>query len=181
MSVILFAAALSACSPRVPAYAPPAQFVMPEGSDPRPEVRLIAMNSLDAKFAVLEGVDGAGYGEERKWTADKARFQFRVASLSGSDLYLRFAVHDVTFRQTGPVRIGIDVNGNPFDSFVRTAPGEGEYRHPADGIVARPFDPLIVTIRIDPPYVAKNDNAKLGILLNEIGFVPRPALRGGQP
>ncbi len=162
--VISVAAGLSACSSRVPVYAPPAQFVMPEGSDPRPEVRLIRMNSLDAKLAILEGVADAGIGEERKWTAGQARFQFRVASLAGSDLYFRYAVAEVTFTQTGPVRISIDVNGKPFDSFVRTTPGEGEYRHPADGIVARPFDPLIVTLRIDPPFIAKGDNAKLGLL-----------------
>jgi hypothetical protein len=154
---------------------------MPQGSDPQPEVRLLTMNSLDAKLGVLEGVDSAGSGEELKWTADRARFQFRLASLRDSDLYLRFSVPDVTFRQTGPVRISIDVNGKMFDSFVRAAPGDGEYRRPADDIASQPFDPLIVAIRIDPPYVAKDDNAKLGILLNEIGFVPRGTPRGGRP
>jgi hypothetical protein len=149
---------------------------MPQGTDPQPEVRLLKMNGLDAKFAVLAGVDGAGTGTGRKWTDDTARFQFRVSDLSASDLYLRYAVPEVTFRQTGPVRVSIDVNGKPFDSFLRTAPGDGEFRHPADGILAKPFEPFIVSIRINPPYVAKDDNAKLGILLDEIGFVPR----GGQ-
>jgi hypothetical protein len=173
LCVISVAAGLSACSSSVPAFAPPAQFVMPPGRDPQPEVRLLKMNGLDANFAVLEGVPGAGSGEEQKWTSDRARFQFRVASLDGDDLYLRFAVPEVTFRRTGPVRVSIDVNGRMFDSFVRTTPGQGEYRHPAEAIETRPFDPLILSIRIDPPYIAEEDNAKLGILLNEIGFVPR--------
>jgi len=131
------------------------------------------MNGLDAKFGVLSGVDGAGTGAERKWTGDTARFRFCVRDLSASDLYLRYAAPEVTFRQTGPVRVSIDVNGKPFDSFLRTAPGDGEYRHPAAGIPAKPFEPFVVSIRIDPPYVAQDDNAKLGILLDEIGFVPR--------
>lgn len=175
--VIVAISGLSACSSRIPVYAPPAQFVMPAGSDPQPEVRFIKMNDLDAKLAVLEGTDNSGTGDVRRWTTEQARFQFRVASLKESDLYLRFVIPDVTFRQTGPVRISIDVNGKPFDAFIRTAPGEAEYRHAADGIAMRPFDPLVVSIRIDPPYIAEADHAKLGFLLNEIGFVPR----GGRP
>jgi len=151
--------------------------VTPVAPEPQPEVRLIKMNSLDARFAVLAGVDGAGSGEERKWTDDQPRFQFRVSTLAACDLYLRYSVPEVTFRQTGPVRVTIQVNGKIFDSFVRSAPGDGEYRHPADGIIAEPFEPLIVALRIDPPYVAKDDNAKLGFQLEQIGFVPR----AGQP
>lgn len=153
---------------------------MPGGADPEPEVRIVRMNSLDALWAVLDGVAGAGTGEERKWTTESARFQFRLSTLADKDLYLRFEVPGVTFRQTGPVRIAIHVNGAPFDSLLCAAPGEVQFRRSASGIRARPFDPLIVALEIDPPYIAARDHAKLGILLDEIGFVPSTP-SGGRP
>lgn len=171
--VIWFAACLGGCSHDAPVYEPPPQFTMPSGADPEPEVRLLTLNDLDAKYAVLDGVDGAGSGEERKWTADRALFRFRVRSLAGSDLYMKYSVHDATFAQTGPVRITISVNGRAFDSFVKTAPGNYEYRHRANLIRARPYEPLLVSLAITPPYLAKEDQARLGILLTTIGFVPQ--------
>jgi hypothetical protein len=168
-----FLIVLCGCSDSVPAYAPPAQFVMPQGPDPRREVRLLAMNDLDAMFSVLEGVPGSGAGAEYKWTADRARFEFRVPSLDHNDLIMRYRLHSDTLKQTGPVRIAIEVDGQPFDSFVRGAAGAFEYLHAADNIPVRVGQPLIVTLTVQPPYIAKADKARLGILLNVIGFVPR--------
>jgi hypothetical protein len=171
--VIVSAAALSACGRGVSSVHPPDQFAMPGGLDPQPEVRLITMNGIDAKLAVLAGVDGAGTGEERKWTADKARFRFRVGSFGHRDFYMRYSVHPVTFQQTGPVRLSIAVNGVAFDSFRKDAPGDFEYRRAADDIGIPPYQPFEISIAVDPPYVAPDDGAKMGILLTSIGFLDR--------
>ncbi len=164
---------LTACDRESIPIHPPSQFLMPTGADPEPEVRLLTMGGLDAKFAVLEGVDGAGTGEERKWTADKARFRFRLAGFARQDFYMEYTVHDVTLHQTGPLRITIAVNGTTFDSFVKTAPGGYEYRRAAEAIGVGSYEPFEVSITVDPPYVAPDDGAKLGILLTKIGFVDR--------
>jgi len=164
---------LTSCDRDVAGVHPTEQFVMPQGADPQPEVRLLTMGSLDAKLNVLAGVDGAGAGEERKWTTDKIRFRFQLSSFAGRDFYMQYSVHDVTFRQTGPVRITIALNGATFDSFVKTAPDDYEYKHAADQIALPPNQPFEVTLTIDPPYIAPDDGARLGILLTTIGFVDR--------
>src|ERR1700754_199911 len=105
---------LCGCSDSVPAYAPPSQFAMPTGEEPPREVRLLVMNDLDAMFSVLEGVPGSGSGAEYQWTADRARFEFRVPSLERNDLVVSYRLHSDTLAQTGPVRITLEVDGKPF-------------------------------------------------------------------
>jgi hypothetical protein len=163
---------LLGCSVNGPVYAPPAQFVMPTGEDPRPEVRMLKMSEVDALLNVIQGVPAAGR-DERPWTEERATFQFRVRSLENTDFRMQFALEPVTMKQTGLVRITITADGSVFDSFVKTSPGDYEYRRAADRIPVRPYQPLIVTISIDPPYIAPESNTKFGILLTSIGFVPR--------
>ena len=133
---------------------------------------MLKMSDLDALLNVTQGVQAAGR-DERPWTNERATFQFRVRSLENSDLLMQYALVSQTMQQTGPVRITITANGEPFDSFVKTEPGDYEYRHAADRIPIRPYQPLAVMVTIDPPYIAPDDKAKLGILLTRIGFVPR--------
>src|SRR5258708_7863672 len=118
---------LCGCSDSVPAYAPPAQFAMPTGGEPPPGGRVPLLNDVDAMFSVLEGVPGSGAGTEYQWTADRARFEFRVPNLDRNDLVVRYRLHSDTLAQTGPVRITLEVDGKPFDSFVGSAAGTFKY------------------------------------------------------
>ena len=145
---------------------------MPEGLDPRPEVRMFKLGDADALLNVIQGVPAAGR-DERPWTEERATFQFRVRSLENCDFRMQFTLEPVTMKQTGPVRITITAGGSVFDSFVKTSPGDYEYRRAADRIPVRPYQPLIVTVNIDPPYIIPHNNAKLGVALTSIGFVPR--------
>ena len=161
---------LPGCSRQVPAYPPPAQYVAAAGAGAASEVRLLRMNDPDAVYSILDGVLGPGSGDESKWTTDHARFEFRVHSLANTDLYMRYSVHSGTLKDTGPLTITISVNGRPFDSFVKSKPGDYEYRHPAGGITG---DVIQIDVTVNPPYIAPADKQKLGILLSTIGFVPR--------
>ncbi len=145
---------------------------MPSGAEPSADVRMLRMNDPRAAYSVVGGVLGVGDPEgDYKWTTDCAQFEFSGGDLSHSNLYMHYIANGDTLRETGPLKISIEVDGKPFDSFVQSQDGEHEYRHPAAGIVSPPGKTLLVTVRFSPPFVAKGDGQKLGILLQSIGFV----------
>jgi len=145
---------------------------MPTGAEPASGVRVLHMSDPQAAYSVVSGVLDVGNpeGDGYKWTTDSAQFEFMAGDLSHSSLYMHYIANGDTMRETGPLKISIDVDGKPFDSFVQADAGEHDYRHAAGAIATQPGKTLVVTVRIEPPFVAKGDGQKLGVLLQSIGF-----------
>ena len=134
-------------------------------------MRMLRMSDPQAAYSVISGVlDVGNPNGDYKWTTDCAQIEFMVGDVSHSHLYMHYIANGDTLRETGPLNISIDINGKPFDSFVQSKDGEHEYRHAAGAISGQPGKTLLVTVRISPPFVAKGDGQKLGILLQSIGF-----------
>jgi hypothetical protein len=146
---------------------------MPPGADPVTEVRLVKLNDPDAPFSIVEGVLDAGRGWGFKWTLDHARFELIVGDVKNSDLFLRYSLDPTTLRDRGPVKIMIAVNGKTVDAFTSdSVEGVHEHRRAADSFKPPDVQRLELSLTVEPPWIAP-DGKRLGVYVDEIGFVPR--------
>lgn len=169
--VLCSAFALCACSRGPASYRPPAQFRMPATPESRQVVAFVKLNELNSLLVIQDGVFDAGHGWGFKWTSDRANFRFVTSDLKKTDFYLYYALDPQTFGQRGPVRIAIQIDGKPFDSFVESVAGEHTHRHPADELSSATIRTLDLSLQVDPPWVS-SDGTKFGIFAGEIGFIP---------
>jgi len=160
---------LAGCSPVVE-YAPPAQKVMPEGPNSLRDRPLLRMRDPDIDHFIIEDLMSYSVGQWR-WTRQHPRFRIFVADPNGRELYLRFALIDSVFRQTGTMTISMTVNGRALAAAKYNAPGEYEFSRPVPDDLLREHSPAIVGLDIDPVFIGKEDGAILGIYLDTVGLL----------
>ena len=131
------------------------------------------MTDPDAQYGLVEGVYDTGRGEGFKWSSEQFHVHLTAADLTHADLSMHYWVVDKILKTTGPLRITIAINGQPFDTFLETTDGERRYHHPAGAFTSSQVRPLDVAVTIHPASVS-NDGTKLGILLESVGFTARP-------
>jgi hypothetical protein len=128
-----------------------------------PALSLLPMGAPAADSQILEGIysnEGAGW----RWMSGEGAVLLKSPRTKATfevKLYIADAAPARTVR--------ISVLGGP--EVARTFPGPGSYTMtvPVD---ATDLAAVTVTIRVDRTFVAPGDGRKLGIILNEVGFVP---------
>ena len=131
------------------------------------------MNHADAPFSIIEGVLDAGRPWGFKWTLERARFELIAGDIDKDDLFIRYAVDPRTLHDRGPIRVTIAINGRTIDGLTEGTTGVHEHRHPADGLKSKDVEKLELSLTVDPPWTDPTKGTKLGVYLDEIGFVPR--------
>ena len=166
---------IAGCNRLPETYAPPAQVIMPAGSDPPASPgngMLFAMSDPDANTHILGDVYSADSGDEWRFTGLHPKFRFDVRHATHLGFYLRFYNSDDAIRARGPVSFSITINGNHFQSPRIGGTGDLEYRRPIpDGWIATPGR-VDVSIDVEPGWHSP-DGTTYGILLNSIGFEER--------
>lgn len=157
------------CETAQPWYPPPMQRKYTGGATPRVLGEAMTMNSPAADRHVISGTLGGEPGSPWRWTREKVDLRFQLASLERPKFFLKFAVSDVTFKQTGPVTLSFTLNGKMLGTQRYNAPGEFLYEKPVPPGWLNPNDTVYVSIAIDKPWIAE-DQSRLGFLLISAGF-----------
>lgn len=162
--------ALAAGCTRAPdIYAPPIERRPIDTIQPEPEA-FVAMGDPRAGWHILADIgDGVQAGAWR-WTAQKPALQFRVPGQGALKAVVEFSIAETTFRQTGPVTIAFQVNGQLLDRVRYDTSGEKRFEKAVPRELLRRRDPVILAMEIDPVYVSPTDGVRLGVILSRAGF-----------
>ncbi|MBA3976344.1 MAG: hypothetical protein C0504_19220 [Candidatus Solibacter sp.] len=145
----------------------------------RPAARMIApgelahftsMSAPGAANHIVSGVLDQG-GDSWRWCGQEVQLRFRVPVSRGLKFRTELAIADMTFPQTGPVRIEVSIDGGPphaidFDK-PETRTVEWEI---ADGSVAA-GQPVKVVFSASKTWPPPGGGERLAFILTSAGFV----------
>ena len=118
----------------------------------------------------VEGVLGLNDGTWR-WCLKRAVFQFELPDTRHKKLMVDLTVPELTFRQTGPVKITVRVGSHVLDTLEFDKHGQRSFEKevPAEWLV--PEAPLMVSLEVDKLWRSPDDGAERGFILTRLGFV----------
>jgi len=131
----------------------------------------IAMNDPRAPEHFISGmVPGLNDGTWR-WTLKSPTFQFQLPTTQGLRLKANLAVPEITFKDTGPVKITVHIGSHLLDTidFPKHEQRQWEKEVPADWLTTD--RPVLVRMEIDKLWKSDADGAERGFILNSLGFV----------
>lgn len=168
---LAFAAALVSCvstpesypvPPQHKAYAPPHDIVSVGG--------YVTAAQPDAELYFVRGVKALEAGSYR-WTFPLSEYKFYLSSVQNLRLRIDIGINDVAFRQTGPARLEIYVNGQRLDSPVYDSPGDRRFEMPVPPSMLKENTENRVGIQVLNPWQSPDPNIRLGVLIFGLGFV----------
>ena len=168
MLAVVPALVLAGCVPTPPDYAVPPQHAPIGGAAPVDVAEFVRATQPDAETFFIKDVKGLEGGTWR-WTYSEPEFRFTLKSVLHRKFHMEFSVHGTTFRDTGPLRMVILINGQPFDQIVYDSPGEKVYEKSVPASMLRPGTENRVLVQVLNPWLAP-DGVKLGFLLQNAGF-----------
>jgi hypothetical protein len=83
---------------------------------------------------------------------------------------MRIAVPAETLAVTGPVTVGVLVNGSRIAAPRFDRAGWHEYSHPVEDALLGVHSPAIVALDISPVFTDMRNHKELGVLLHSIGL-----------
>lgn len=166
---LLTAALACGCASAPPYHELPIQRVDHTGSEPRLLMASIAMSSLYADRHVVSGVVGGSPGDPWRWANDKARLRFQVLPGEGTKFFVDLVIAEITFKETGPVRLKFWVNDKLVGAKRCDNHGPALFETKLAPDVLKPGAVTTVMIETENPWVS-TDGTKLGFLLVGAGF-----------
>lgn len=166
----MIAAALSAgaCTPSLE-YAPPPQRTIPEGEDPATGLRILRMNNPSLAHRIVQDIDPGAADSAWLWTHQRPRFRMRLEPEPWI-YHVGFTVAGVVLKAVGPVTVTFVVNDRVVGRERYTVDRHFEFETPVSEEILRLAEPVIFGFDVDPVLVSERDGAKLGVLLESIGF-----------
>jgi hypothetical protein len=130
----------------------------------------VAMNSADAERHIVDGVLGLNDGTWR-WCLKQAVFQFDLPDTKSKRLMAELTVPELTFKQTGPVKITVRVSGHVLDTleFPKHEQRTFEKEVPESWLMTGA--PVLVSLEIDKLWKSPEDGVERGFILTRLGFV----------
>jgi hypothetical protein len=116
---------------------------------------------------VMEGPDS----DAQRWTFEHPAFLFDVSDRSNPKFRLDLRLPVVTYKDTGPVRLAVWINGRRLGEQLCSAPGDHSFERPVPPPWLGEDGLAIVETTLDKYYVAPEDKQKLGYLFLSGGFV----------
>lgn len=170
LAVVAVLLALASCSKLPDHYSPPSE---------RPVARVPAAGELshfttmDAPGAgdhIVSGVLDGG-GAPWRWCEKQAVLRFKLPETRGLRFRADIAVSEMTFAQTGPVRIDVAIDGKRLETIVYDKPESRttEFDVPAEMVTAG--RPVVVTLTADKEWVEPGTGVRRGFILTSAGFV----------
>jgi len=152
-------------------YAPPAQRQSFEGDEPPAVVAaMFRMNQADVAQYLVKDVANGPEGAEWRWVFKRPEMRFLIQDAGNLCFFMDFAIPEVTFRQTGPVRFTLFINNQLFKTFRFDQHGQMQLLTPVPSALLKPRAVNHVAIDVDPVWVGPTDGATRGFILSSAGF-----------
>ncbi len=145
----------------------PAQVVAISDQDPGGLPRRVSFGDTDANDYIVDGING---GDAFRWTREHP--QVRLLRPAGPDctFYMKFRLAERTMEDTGPVTIQVKMNGRQFKSYRYEAAGVYLIEDPCPVSEESIPGPTLIEAGSTPMWTSPDDGAKLGYLIQEIGY-----------
>jgi hypothetical protein len=108
-----------------------------------------------------------------RWTAENPEVRGLLPDAGPWYAVMDFEIVEATFRDTGPVTVELFLNGTLAARERYVSPGKKRLSAPAPAEALRTPGENMLKASIRPVWVAPNDGAKLGVLLQGMGFLRR--------
>lgn len=131
----------------------------------------IALNAPEAPEHFVSGIRPELNDGSWRWALKSATLQFQLPDTRGVKLRIDLTVPEVTFQQTGPVKIAVFVDGHELDTIDFPQPGPKLWEKPVPKEWLSTTHPVLVRLEIDKIYKSPTDGAERGYILSKIGFV----------
>lgn len=161
---------LSSCAPAPRYYTIAPQHEPPAGEEVVGfgEFVLSAQPTAESHFIKdVKSLEGSSW----RWTLAEPEFRFFLKSARNRIFRLEMGINDVTFKDTGPVRMQIFVNGQLLDEPVFGKPGEYQYERPAPQRMLKENTENRVIVKVLNPWISTDPGVRLGFLLFGAGFI----------
>ena len=162
---------LSSCTP-VPQW-----YSIPTQRTGRPETEPVGVGSFmtfgdrqASEHVVADVLAGSGT-EVWRWTNQKPTLKFVVLEAGRWSFQAAFALPEATWKQTGPVTLRVFVNDQLIATAANLPAGRHELRWPVPAGLLKANVETIVRLEVDKVFVAEADKARLGMILENAGFV----------
>ena len=130
----------------------------------------VEMSHPAAPSAIVKDINATVEAGTWRWTGEHPSLKVKLADIQGWRLLVRYAVSDVTFKDTGPVKITFAVNGQDLHTEIIRTPGDRVFNQPVAPAILKQGD-NIISIHVHNPWTSPTDGAKLGIILTGAGLV----------
>jgi hypothetical protein len=123
----------------------------------------------DAEQYFIKDIRGLEGGTWR-WTLTEPEMRLHLVSATNRCFRMDIGVHEVTLRQTGPLKLEIHVNGQLLDSPVYDTPGDRRYEKAVPARMLKERAENRILVRVLNPWQAPDPGVRLGFLLFGAGF-----------
>ena len=149
-------------------YAPPVQRKPFDNFHPR-VVRVVNMADPDAHLSFVKDIAEGSSGSWR-WTGKRPTIRLRLRSNQNLKFVIDFSLPEVTFKDTGPVRISFFVNDRTLSQEYYESPGVKHFEKDIPSSWLTPGEEATAGAEIDKVWVAKDDGATLGFIVTRMGI-----------
>lgn len=167
---LLGAAGLAGCVRYPEPYRPPMQRRPVEIGGAERLSHFIAMNAPDAGRHIVEGVLGLN-DDTWRWCLRRAVFQFELPDNRHKRLLAELTVPELTFKQTGPVKITVSVGPRILETLDFPKHEQRTFEKPVPPEWITPGAPILVSLEIDKLWRSPDDGAERGFILTRLGFI----------
>ena len=157
------------CGRQPGVYAAPPQRTVDLGPDPDGPHAFVTMDDPVADDYLVRDISPEhGF---RRWAFIHPELRFRLQDARHLTFTAEFAIPEVTYKVTGPVRVSYMVNGRTLGTIRCDHAGDFRIEKAVpDGLVeSGKF--VSVTFEADPRWVSPEDGAQLSFLLRSAGFL----------
>jgi len=119
----------------------------------------------------LRDIDRGTGAARWRWTLEKPAFLFYAPARPGVRFKMDFVIHGETFKQTGPLRMTVRINGKELGRRFYNSPRAQTFEQAVPPEMLRADGVALVETVLDKYYVAPADKAKLGYLFVRGGFL----------
>ncbi len=127
-----------------------------------------AMSEPRANSFILNDIANTGW---KRWTGARPAVRCTLPWDGKWLAALDFQVADATLKDTGPITLTFEVNGQKVGSLRCDRAGAYRFRAVLPAALSKEDQELRLDVAIDKPWVSPGDGAKLGVLVTAAGFL----------
>jgi len=170
-ALLLIAVVLAGCVKYPEPYRPPIQRRPMELTETNRLKHFVHMNAPDAMNYVVADVMPELNDGNWRWTLKSPTLQFQLPSTAAMRLSADLTIPDITYQQTGPVKITVYIGGHLLDTIDCPKPGQRTWEKAVPAEWLSSDTPVLVRMEIDKIWTSPSDGAQRGFILTRIGFV----------
>ena len=166
----VFLLALAGCQSDIAVSPPEQQRTL---FQPEPLGSFVRMNQTNAKDYFVSGIYDLE-ADAWRWTGKRAVLRVRLKDTEDLKYVMKLAVPGTVVERYGPVKLGIQLNGKPWEQVRYEKDGVYEWEKAVPAELLKPDSENVLAIETDKVLPAEKGGRELGFILVWAGLQPLP-------